>query len=317
MARHFLFNKLRTGDLKQLLRALLLFSCVIFLGYKALTYYLADGFSPSHVCGLFDPLPSTVHTHFDEKISHLLDQKFTYIGKGSQSFVFLGSDESTVLKFFRCNRYRSFLHSPIAGKMHVREEKWEKLMASCRIADEELKEESALLFLHLQKSCDLPQEIILEDKLKRSFTVNPNEACFIVQKRAQLLYPFLLECKECHDINTAQMAVSRLFQLINKRQKKGIGDRDAALSKNIGFLDGNPVFIDVGEFYYEKTEGCEQRYEMEKMASKITPWIAENYSEFLPIFQKAILGKLDEEFSAADCSRSQQIHGLSLRKVSF
>lgn len=214
----------------------------------------------------------------------LLEQKFTYIGKGSQCFVFLGEDKSTILKFFRCNRYR--FPAWFKEKAAFKRKKWENLLTSCHIAENKLKEESALLFLHLNHHSITPKKIIVIDKLKRQFSIDLNETYFVLQKRADLLHTFLLDCKKNNNHELAKRAISDLHALIQNRQQKGIGDRDCVLAKNIGFLEGKPIFVDIGEFYWDTKSEDQKKSEMQNMACKVTPWIAQNYPEFLPFFQK-------------------------------
>ena len=69
-------------------------------------------------------------------------------------------------------------------------------------------------------------KLALSDKLKRKYEINPNEAFFILQKKAELLYPFLMKCKGNRDLNGARAGISKLLNLIALRSKMGIADGD-------------------------------------------------------------------------------------------
>src|SRR5579872_2014639 len=102
----------------------------------------------------------------------LLDQPFTFLGKGDQSYAFLGQDQKTVLKFFRHDHLgpRKFLRTlPLPATLDkLRQEflAWRSrydltpLFDSAKLAFDELKEETGLIGLHLNKSDYLPKKVV-------------------------------------------------------------------------------------------------------------------------------------------------------------
>lgn len=258
----------------------------IFVGYQVLIHQLNDGFSPSKI----DLVPKNLEV-FE---SHpLLKQKFTYIGKGSQVFVFLGEDKTTVLKFFRANRYKipkiMEISKPIFKNWvdktrFKKEKKFENLLVSCRIASADLKKESAILTSHLSKSHGLPA-ITLIDRVHKEHTIDPNHHYFILQTKGVLLYPFLLECKEKNDLNRARNGIHKLISLIKKRDEKGIDDRDLVITKNIAFIDNEPVFIDIGEFFYTSNK---RPTDWVRTFGQVEEWVGINFPDFLPYLKEEL-----------------------------
>ncbi|NGX54131.1 MAG: hypothetical protein K1000chlam4_00856, partial [Chlamydiae bacterium] len=90
---------------KRTLLALLILCGGLFFGYNQTSTYLADGFAPSKIQSDLThdqrwEIPS-LSDEERESLLHLLDQPFTYLGKGSQCFVFESNDGEVVLKIFR------------------------------------------------------------------------------------------------------------------------------------------------------------------------------------------------------------------------
>ncbi len=139
---------------------------------------------------------------------------------------------------------------------------------SYRLAFEELREETGLIALHMEKTA--PIEAILVDKLHIAHRVNLGELGFLVQKRATLVFPMLTALMEQGNIAGAKQAVKHLRQLLENRKAKGISDCDSNVSKNFGFADGQPIQIDVGRF--SKAAG-----EAGFKGEELTQWIRTHY----------------------------------------
>lgn len=266
MARHLLFSKIRV----------LLFALIAVLGYRILTDQLNDRFSIKHVTLL------TPQEKGEERETSLLNQKFSYLGKGSQAYIFLGEDQTTILKLFRFNRFQTL---PFSKKKLIKENKKKELFESLNIATNEIKDECGLLFSHLGETRRLPKKMIIKDKLNRTYKIDPNKTYFLLQKKGTLLYPFLLKCKETHDLESANFAIDQILSLISETETKGINDHDLVLQKNLAFDDGKPFFIDIGSFYHStQNEPINQN----KLFAKILPWIEENFPEFLPLLKEKL-----------------------------
>ncbi|MFI5335070.1 MAG: hypothetical protein ACHQT8_07955, partial [Chlamydiales bacterium] len=117
-------------------------------------------------------------------------QPFTFLDSGLEFYAFLSADKQHVLKFFKQHHVKQadFLAkcSPLFN--NLKREKRERLkgsFASCKIAFEELQEETGLLYLHLAKTDENLPIVTLIDKLGIAHRVALDELPFLAQKRAE------------------------------------------------------------------------------------------------------------------------------------
>ncbi len=304
-----MFRKFRS------IRFLFLSSSTLFLlllGGRELLhiiYYVkADRFSHSHIQShmTYDP-QWDISCSQEEKqnLSPLLDQPFFYLGKGSQCFVFESQDGSCVLKFFRHERYRipawvahlklpQFLAKLQAEQVCSKEKKRENLFQSCLLAFQELRHESGILLLHLNKGDDLQKTVTLYDKVGRRLDIPIDHYEFLLQKKATLVYPSFEKWIQNGEIEKAKEAVTAFIALLEKRFQKGIADHDPVLSKNAGFLEMTPVYIDTGQF--EKQKGLQNAHfpykEIEQIMKNFRQWLQEHDSAELVLHLDETIEKL-------------------------
>ncbi len=172
-------------------------------------------------------------------LSAILNQRYHYVSKGSQSFVFESEDGQWVLKFFRLNRW---LHRPHKYTLFLH------TMRSVFLAYQSLRSYSALEYIHLTTTDHLHQTLRLYDRLQRPYVCNADSTIFLIQKKIQPL----IECFDSQSPTPITEQLNYIFQaqnLIALRCALGIGDQDAVIQKNMGVLDGQVVFLDVGSFY--------------------------------------------------------------------
>jgi len=240
-------------------RIFLILGCLFFLFPFALSY-LNDGFSLHKIQSEYADAPQwEIRNPPQEEVAALLDQHFYYIGKGSQCYVFESEDKQFILKFFRQDRYRlpkvtklftcpTFLNDIQQKKREIKERKRDALFQSCKIAYEELKEETGLIYLHLNKSDDLPKVVVLHDKLKRAHSIKIGDYAFILQKHGEHIFPYLTRLIKKGKKREAKEALDSLVVLLVSRLQKGIVDHDAVIHKNSGFKNNQALFLDIGEF---------------------------------------------------------------------
>lgn len=190
-------------------------------------------------------------------IKNIFTQPFNYLGKGAQTYVFVSADGRYVLKFFRhLNKYGTLLDflpfAPIQKTVEKRKRRQEKDFTSYKLAFKELQKETGLVYLHLNPTTHLKTEVILYDKIRVQYKLPLDKMGFIVQKRAAPFYPTLERWIEKGQIEEAKAALKELVRLLGLKQLKGIFDKDPNLRTNFGFLDLNPIQIDVGRFRPDK-----------------------------------------------------------------
>lgn len=149
-------------------RLFFLFAAIFALyGLGRLYYQLTGGFTESNISSDFAFQPAwevrPLSKAEEEEAALALNQSYRYLGKGCQSYVFESEDGKFVIKFFKYQRFR--MHSwlkffpPMPALVKYRQEKmekkWKKLdgfVRSWKVAFEHLKEETGLVFVHLNKT---------------------------------------------------------------------------------------------------------------------------------------------------------------------
>ncbi|MGE0669630.1 MAG: hypothetical protein AB7H48_04650 [Parachlamydiales bacterium] len=228
-----------------------------------------------------------------ESLSKILNQPYRYLAKGAQSYVFLSDDGKYVLKFFRIYhlqppfwvthlRWPWFLQSYKMDKILKKLDELHKDFASYKIAHDELKEETGIVYLHLNKTDYLKQTLTFYDKIGIKHQVALDQMEFLVQKRAELVYPALAKMVESEGLENAKEALSQLVSLLCLRCQKGIHDKDPDLNTNFGFIGHTPLQIDVGRFRIENGNLQEQmvdRNEIIRITDNLNQWLRSRYPE--------------------------------------
>jgi hypothetical protein len=188
--------------------------------------------------------------------AEILNQPFYYLAKGAQCYVFVSEDGNYVIKFFRLYHlqppvWHSYLPLSSSIKQKKIQDKYADLVKdfdSYKIAYDELKEETGLVYLHLNKTDHLHKTLTLYDKIGVLHRIEADTTEFLIQKRADLLYPSLERLIESKQSELARQAVKDLVELLKVRCQKGIFDKDPDINTNFGFLHDKPVQIDIGRF---------------------------------------------------------------------
>jgi len=165
-----------------------------------------------------------------------LQQKYYLKAQGGQSYVFFSEDGQYVLKFFKD------MPRPWLTKESYQTKKWGKLhrtLTGYKLAYDHLLEETGLITLHL-KPYTTPLITRLIDRLGIEHTVDLGSTYFVIQKRAE---PLTFDQFQSH--------IQAIRVILKKQQAKQIVDHDTRLLSNIGWADGQPLFIDPGRFTHE------------------------------------------------------------------
>lgn len=255
-----------------------------------------DGFSRYKIS-------SKLHFHSDwevppldqsekEQLSAILDQPYHYLAKGAQSYVFLSEDGNYVIKFFRIYHLQPpfwithlkwpwLLQSYRLNKIAQKAQELHKDFASYKIAYDLMREETGLVYLHLNKTDSLQKSLTFYDKIGIEHHVELDQMEFLVQKRADLVYPALAKMVESEGLESAQVALTHLVDLLCLRSKKGIRDKDPDLNTNFGFIGQTPLQIDVGRFRIENASATDHvdRDEIIRITDNLNQWLRVNYPD--------------------------------------
>ena len=248
-----------------------------------------------------------MHQEEAKQIQSILKQRFAYLSSGNHCYVFESEDHNYVIKFFKQNHMRT--HSlcnylpPFIRHLLKREEKnkrrqkeRETSFTSYKIAYEYLKEETGVLYLHLNKTTHLRQTLKLIDQHNHFITLEADKMEFLIQKKALVGYKqiaIFLENKQEHE---AFKAIESLLQIMIKRHRHGLFDCDLQIFKNFGFIGTQAIEIDVGEFQIDPTQALSYKIieNLSETAQQIIEWVKQNYPTYLPLVTDKIQDVLQQ-----------------------
>ncbi len=238
---------------------------VILISLERIYYRQNRGFRVSKLISLQPCINETPPAEVDA----LLNQPFRWLGGGKTCFAFLGEDGKTVLKLFKYHQlyYKNFLfHLAFPGIadgwrmrriLSVERKQWQKrhpaFFTSCNLIYPEFKDETALVYLTLQPNLHFDREIKLIDAWGIPHHFNLSQTGFAVQKKGQLLFPYLEGLLKAEKTEEAKQVIDNLISLISLRCQKGIGDYDPHLGINFGVVDGKVVEFDLGSYYSDSS----------------------------------------------------------------
>lgn len=305
-------NKFHTLSLFIRTPLLFLFSLFSFFGIERLCHLATEGFalvkitSPLPTEGEFTP--PILQAEEKQSLLHILSQPFYYLSCGGQSFVFVSSDGHYVIKFLKFHRRRiplwlqkiplprnleDYRLSKITKELSC----LERNLRSYVISYNHFKEESGILYHHLQKTAELHSHLSFFDKLGYRYTINLDDYAFVVQKRGvstrDMLANLLKEGK-------TQEIKEKFYQLIDfsiRRCQKGVGDSDFKFKSNLGFIDGLPSQIDLGSLFLDEKQKEPEVYKTKiaKSAKHFRRWLEKHYPFLVEDFDQAMTRLSDKE----------------------
>lgn len=278
---------------------------IAFLCLSQFCEYQTHGFRYHQICSDITSHPRwEVPSSFSppqEKLNSLLSQTFHYYAKGDQSYVFLGEDQKTILKFFKHDHLSivKLLKNlfPYAIIKHYASWIWKHkdrnlipVFDSAKIALEQLKAETGLIYLHLNKTENFLPTIKIKDPLGIVHTVLLDRTEFILQEKASLLFPEIK--KQLIKGNTAETKdlIRKLFQSIALRCDKGIRNVDHSSHRNMGLIDDSIVEFDIGSYVYDLSviEETGKKIELLGHTKRIKRWIKKYSPDLLTFYESQI-----------------------------
>ncbi len=302
----------------------------LFIGFQQLIELTTWGFCLQKIFApdlRYNPAWEVSPLKDEHALDDLLDQPYFFLRAGSECFAFLSEDGQTVIKFFKLDYTRPFYfrrglflenHADLAGTLSttysdlptmptfvdtmakrllgMREFRIGRTMRSLKFAYDHLKEETGLIYLHLNPTHHLHKTLILFDANSIAHHVNLDTTHFVLQHRAHSLTTFFLKAKRSKNDLQAQQGIDSFMQLILGRCKKGFADRDA-INRNFGFIGTQSIETDSGSFISYPPMQQPRLYKQELFFTtlELREWIVKHYPDLLPYFDT----KLEEELTRA------------------
>lgn len=212
-----------------------------------------------------------------EQCSAILNQPFTYLDRGAQCYVFLSADRQYVLKFFRYDQpinplrslFRFWFCSPKPKTPFKK--KIEQFFSSCTIAYHLRREETGLIYLHLNRTENLLPKVKIRAPLGQVYEISLDHYRFAIQKKVETIREAFARVK---DRQEAKELIYSLIELVQRRKEKGIANLDLNISRNYGFIDGKAVEIDFGSFATSSKEE-EFLHRLSQFLTSVAPeWVS-------------------------------------------
>lgn len=213
------------------------------------------------------PLVAKEEEDIPLEVRSALLQPFFYLSRGHQCYAFESKDGNYVLKLPRVDRYRlpfwlrscrfSFLDRQREEISFDRQKRFHFLMNSFQIAFNEMRKETALLYLHFHNSSSFRQSLALVDRIGRAYRLDLDRIPFLLQRKKALMMPLLEQSLQNRDRAEAEKILDAFLRIVAIRAKKGIFNKDPSFLRNFGFEEGEGMQIDVGSFYRDPSQDQE------------------------------------------------------------
>lgn len=257
------------------------------------SFFLLFAVSPMN--GTFlQEIPASVPFHPEWEISSkdpmlnaILSQPFTYLGEGHQCIAFESQDHQYVLKIPLRKSPPWWHQLPFLAQKQQKEitysihKKLIKDSARYLLAFEHLREETGLIYVHLNRTTFLNRKIQVQDKAGKHHIIDLDPIEFFLQKKAQLIIPTLDQWMKEGQIDHAKQGLTNLVKLFYTRFSKGIEDPEQHLEGNFGFLGTEAVQIDIGHIRKQQ-QPLDKAVEKEKIWRLLAPLkkqLESNYPE--------------------------------------
>ncbi len=262
---------------KKLLLIFLSFFCLTLASYGGvrLYYALTDGFAIGNIKSamLFDEAWQ-VRPPTKEEIAvmdRLAPQKFTYLGKGCQSYVFESEDGQYVLKFIKHQRFQTkpwvnllsalpYIDAYKQERVEHKKEKLKKLLIGWQTAFNQLPKETGVVWVHLNEGASLPYHVKIVDKIGSEHAIALQDYQFMVQRKVEMLCPYMERLIAEGKTEEGKLLIDRILAMILGFYQRGFADNDHAIMQNTGIAEGYPVPFDVGQFTRDEQAADPQNY---------------------------------------------------------
>ena len=231
--------------------------------------------------------PNWAMPSLSDEMLQILQSPFTYFAKGNQSTVFLSADGKYVLKLFRYRR--SIFPTLTAVKNWMKKkaklslkEKLMKTFNATHLAANEGKEFTQVVYCHLNLTKhELPCVTLKVGK--KSYYLPLDHTRFVLQKKVDPFKKALLSAKN----NPEEMhrLMESFAKLLLERSKANISNSDPNLGPNFGFLEGQAVEIDFGNYRKVAPNQRRQKEELSRFLISLETWMSKRAPEY---YQDAI-----------------------------
>ncbi|HEY5259831.1 MAG TPA: hypothetical protein VIJ46_04215, partial [Rhabdochlamydiaceae bacterium] len=175
-------------------------------------------------------------------------------------------------------------------------ERVSSLFESLKIAYEELRTETGLIYMHLNKTDIFHKKVKVWDRIGVARTLDLDTTQFLLQHKAQLAPEKLLQLRREGNLDEAKHCVDVLLSHHKLCCAKGIVDRDPVLERNFGFVGDKAIEVDLGSYikdpFTATTAGMKKQLFFATLDFK--QWMEKNYPELKDYLEEKIYAILAE-----------------------
>ena len=166
-------------------------------------------------------------------------------------------------------------------------------LLSLKLAYENLKEDAALEYVHINKTDVFDEKLTIITKTGQKFYLDLNDVIFILQKKASHFFRVFENSTDLY----RKHLLSSFIKMADRRSKKMIIDDDIGRKRrNWAIIDNEVVNIDVGRWYFDEKliYGNVYQKEMLKATKTLRKYLSENYSYLLYEFNEILNSYIKE-----------------------
>lgn len=276
---------------------------LVLFGLFRFVVYISDGF---WIGNIYSDWPNqerfVTHALKDkEELKRILSQKFTYLAKGFQSYVFESEDGEWVLKFPKFQRYRLnplHLNFPLPKSLDEKRQETVQhyknrifsIFDSWKLAYEEFQEDTEIFYVHINKSDDLGLVVTIVDKLGFSYQVPLDQMTFMVQRKAHVLGPYLHDLYERKDFSAMHTTLHKLLELVVSEFKRGVIEKDVHLIRNTAIYGDKVIHIDPARYVRDENMRDPKNWKAALKAKMVVleEYLKTHFPEVYPYFIQEI-----------------------------
>jgi hypothetical protein len=156
-------------------------------------------------------------------------------------------------------------------KVEYRKQNLFSIFKAHKLAYSELKADTGLIYIHLNKTDHLKTRLQVVDRIGRTHQIDLDQTEFIIQEKAELIFTHLKKLLDHGDKAQVQNCIQATLDLVKRRMDKGISDHDKAVKHNYGFIGERAVHLDIG-----RIEKVLKPKEYHRITERINTWLQAN-----------------------------------------
>jgi hypothetical protein len=177
-----------------------------------------------------------------------------------------------------------------------RQDVFETFFKSFIHAYEHLREESGLIYLHLNKTRDLKKKVTLIDCDGNKFSVDLDSKEFVVQLKAEKISEYLLNLKDKDKEEEARQVVRSFLEIVARCCQRGYGDQELGVRNNFGIVNGKAILVDCSYLHVDTSLKYPHHFQAEilSVTEKMSQWAEQFYPDLSIILQEEAQAVIDK-----------------------